>query len=125
MKEVGGAATEVYFHVARYVIKHGLDWYRTTEERSKSHDAMVAKEAGSVLASVGKKRKRKDKPSVPSGMGERVLVAQAWHAMLSCVTEVLDLWDEEVMSFVSSLGKTTCSIFYVSQNDFSAGDSSS
>ncbi|RUS75005.1 hypothetical protein EGW08_017228, partial [Elysia chlorotica] len=115
VKEVGQAATEVYFCVARFVIKNGLGWYKNLElsfgtgTQRKANDEVPS--ATKVLDRDTAKRKRKRQQSeetddghkissngasVKRAAGERSDVGRGWDSLLSCVSEVLDLWDEQV-----------------------------
>ncbi|GFR91087.1 unhealthy ribosome biogenesis protein 2 homolog [Elysia marginata] len=104
VREVAEAAREVYFCVARYVIKHGLDWYKNIELKLRTPDSNREES----LTVTPRKKKRKRVTSGETGEGQIDSSRQdniksavdgrsvAWDAVLGCVTEVLDLWDEQV-----------------------------
>ncbi|GFO04418.1 unhealthy ribosome biogenesis protein 2 homolog [Plakobranchus ocellatus] len=114
--EVGEAAKEVYFSVAKFVIKHGLSWFQKFEQSYMVQDAerrhkgeKKQKEAEKRL----RKRKRqpedeKEEPAeekrgsaqgmiimglVDQAGGDLGYVLEAWTALFNCVSEVLDLWE--------------------------------
>ena len=114
---MGQAAAEVYFCVARFVIKQGLNWYLKLYLSPDTEFPRSANDEGTSVSKPlekerrNKKRKRQKsatetaerhngssvQDSFKAVAEERNYDASACRSLLSCLTEVIGLWDEQVI----------------------------
>lgn len=125
MSKIRSAALEIFFTLAKFLVKNGLKWF----EKVKLAQSLLKREKPVFeQRSNTKKRKHKkddncEKQELSSLVASGDMCSKAWCCVLECVTELLHSWSKDIVDdeFNEHLSKMVREILELSMIDLKSG----